>query len=74
MSIEHIANSWRDEEYREGLDETTQSQLPESPVGEIDLRDVDLDEIKGGTLGALTGTVTLATACWCVTFENTVCC
>jgi mersacidin/lichenicidin family type 2 lantibiotic len=51
MSLKHIIESWRDEEYRESLDAETRSLLPESP--EADLADVD-----GGTSVTLTVTVT----------------
>jgi mersacidin/lichenicidin family type 2 lantibiotic len=49
MSIEHVVNAWRDEEYREGLDLGAQAALPESPIGEIDLTDVELGEVDGGS-------------------------
>jgi mersacidin/lichenicidin family type 2 lantibiotic len=49
MSIEHVVNAWRDEEYRDGLNLGARTILPESPVGEIDLTDVELSEVEGGT-------------------------
>lgn len=44
MNIERIINAWRNEENRPGADEI----LPDSPIGEIDLSDTDLEEVAGG--------------------------
>jgi mersacidin/lichenicidin family type 2 lantibiotic len=49
MSIKHVVNAWRDEEYRDRLDLGARAALPQSPVGEIDLTDVELSEVEGGT-------------------------
>lgn len=49
MNLKHIIESWRDEEYRESLNDETRSLLPESPAGEIELTEADLADIDGGT-------------------------
>ncbi len=49
MSLEHIVNAWRDEEYRENLSAEDLAHLPESPIGESDLSDLALAEVEGGT-------------------------
>jgi mersacidin/lichenicidin family type 2 lantibiotic len=58
MSLKHIIESWRDEEYRESLDAETRSLLPESPAGEVELSEADLADVDGGTSVTLTVTVT----------------
>jgi mersacidin/lichenicidin family type 2 lantibiotic len=68
MSLKHIIESWRDEEYRENLDAETRSLLPGSPAGEIELNEVDLAEANGGitddsfTFGPRTITITYLAA------------
>ncbi|MBV9688201.1 MAG: mersacidin/lichenicidin family type 2 lantibiotic [Ktedonobacteraceae bacterium] len=42
-----IAHAWKDEVYRENLSEEQLAQLPECPVGAIDLGDDDLDSVLG---------------------------
>jgi mersacidin/lichenicidin family type 2 lantibiotic len=60
MSLNHIIESWRDEEYRESLDAETRSLLPASPAGEIELTDAELSDVDGGMLSiTLTITITL---------------
>jgi len=56
MSLNHIIESWRDEEYRESLNDETRSLLPESPAGEVELTEADLADVDGGT--SITVTVT----------------
>jgi mersacidin/lichenicidin family type 2 lantibiotic len=60
MSLNHIIESWRDDEYRESLDAETRSLLPASPAGEIELTDAELSDVDGGMLSiTLTITITL---------------
>ena len=59
MSLNHIIDAWRDEEYRESLDAETRSLLPENPAGEIELTDAELADVDGGT--SLTCLVTILT-------------
>ena len=47
MSLNHIIEAWRDEEYRESLDSETRSLLPMNPAGEIELTEDELAEIDG---------------------------
>lgn len=46
MDVKHIIGAWRDEEYHASLDAETQALVPESPVGEIALSDVELAGIE----------------------------
>jgi mersacidin/lichenicidin family type 2 lantibiotic len=49
MSLGHIIEAWRDEEYRENLDAETRALLPENPAGEIELSEAELSAVDGGT-------------------------
>lgn len=51
MSQADIIRAWRDEDYRMSLTETELAQLPESPVGLIELTEADLDYAAGGADG-----------------------
>ena len=65
MSLNHIIESWRDEEYRESLNAETRSLLPESPAGEVELSEADLAELDGGT--GITWTITITiTITWTI--------
>ena len=54
MGIEHIINAWRDEEYRESLSDEQRVELPESPIGPIDLSEGELEDVEGGSQSILT--------------------
>lgn len=43
-----IVRSWKDESYRQSLNEEQLNMLPTSPVGELELTDTDLEVIYGG--------------------------
>ena len=43
-----IVRAWKDEAYRQSLSEEERLALPESPVGEIELTDADLEAVYGG--------------------------
>lgn len=43
-----VVRAWKDEEYRLSLSEEERRNLPENPVGEIELTDTDLEAIYGG--------------------------
>jgi mersacidin/lichenicidin family type 2 lantibiotic len=47
MSLNHIIESWRDDEYRESLDAETRSLLPANPAGELELSDEELAALDG---------------------------
>jgi mersacidin/lichenicidin family type 2 lantibiotic len=55
MSPEQIIRAWKDEEYRQSLSEAELAQLPENPVGLVQLADEEAASIAGGTW-SLTGT------------------
>lgn len=60
MSLNHIIDAWRDEEYRETLDAESRALLPANPAGEIELTDAELADVDGGLLSiTLTITVTI---------------
>ncbi len=46
-----IVRSWKDESYRQSLNEEQLNTLPTSPVGELELTDTDLEAIYGGWSG-----------------------
>lgn len=59
MSLNHIIEAWRDEEYRETLNAEVRSLLPENPAGEIELTEADLVEVDGGLAATVIVTVTI---------------
>ncbi len=44
----NTVRAWKDEAYRQSLSEEALKQLPESPVGELELSDADLAIVHGG--------------------------
>jgi len=40
--------AWKDENYRLSLSDEELAQLPESPVGDLELSDADLASVQGG--------------------------
>ncbi|MEC4812014.1 MAG: mersacidin/lichenicidin family type 2 lantibiotic [Scytonema sp. PMC 1069.18] len=50
MPNEDIIRAWKDEEYRNSLSEEQRSQLPENPVGIIDISDMEMETVAGGGL------------------------
>jgi mersacidin/lichenicidin family type 2 lantibiotic len=71
MSIEHIVNAWRNEEYRDRLSTEERALLPESPIGEIDLSESELQDVAGGSDTAFACGVTIAvTATLCPSMLN----
>jgi mersacidin/lichenicidin family type 2 lantibiotic len=68
MNIQHIARAWRDDEFRASLSAEALASLPDSPIGEIELHDDDLNEVLGGSgLSELTIAVSVAvTVEWCI--------
>ncbi|MEO1347954.1 MAG: mersacidin/lichenicidin family type 2 lantibiotic [Cyanobacteria bacterium J06635_15] len=57
MSHQNIIRAWKDAEYRESLSEEQRSQLPENPIGILELTVIDLQKVSGG-LVADTGGLT----------------
>jgi len=73
MNIDRIVNAWRDDEYRESLDEASRAILPASPIGEIDLSDADLEQVAGGeeaTSAWCISLVTLFSTLYCISILN----
>ena len=62
MSIAEIIRAWKDEEYRSSLSPEQLQNLPESPVGLVDLGDDMIGEIAGGTKHSVKPGS--ATECW----------
>jgi mersacidin/lichenicidin family type 2 lantibiotic len=60
MSDIDIARAWKDEAYRQSLSEAELAELPENPVGLIELEDEDLDHVDGGSGWACVITVITA--------------
>ena len=58
MSLNHIIEAWRDEEYRESLDAETRTLLPANPAGELELSDAELADVDGGAISLTTLTWT----------------
>jgi mersacidin/lichenicidin family type 2 lantibiotic len=48
MSHENIIRAWKDENFRNSLSETERVQLPDHPVGSVELTDTDLKAAAGG--------------------------
>jgi mersacidin/lichenicidin family type 2 lantibiotic len=48
MSHENIIRAWKDEEFRDGLNERERSLLPDHPAGIIELADGQLINVAGG--------------------------
>ncbi len=48
MKKEQIARAWRDSEFYASLSEAERAQLPESPVGIVEVDDEVLASITGG--------------------------
>lgn len=43
-----VVRAWKDEGYRLGLSDEERRNLPENPVGELELTDTDLEAVYGG--------------------------
>jgi mersacidin/lichenicidin family type 2 lantibiotic len=48
MSHLDVIRAWKDEDYRLSLSDAQRAQLPESPVGLIELTDLDMGMLAGG--------------------------
>lgn len=68
MSHENIIRTWKDEEYRMRLREEDRPQIPENPVGLIELTDSELELVGGGYDAYLSEVVEeIRTGCQCET-------
>jgi len=52
MSPLDIIRAWKDEDYRLSLTDAQRAMLPSSPVGLIELSDIDMSTLAGGTGGS----------------------
>jgi len=43
-----VIRAWKDQDYRDSLTEEQKAQLPENPVGLIELTDEDMSSVSGG--------------------------
>jgi mersacidin/lichenicidin family type 2 lantibiotic len=48
MSHENIIRAWKDEKFRNSLNEKERELLPECPVGLVELNDAELLDAAGG--------------------------
>lgn len=49
MSKLDVIRAWKDAEYRSSLTDKQRASLPDNPAGALDLSDLDLDSVAGGT-------------------------
>ena len=49
MSKLDVIRAWKDAEYRSSLTDSQRAKLPDNPAGALDLSDLDLDSVAGGT-------------------------
>jgi len=69
MSKLDVIRAWKDEEYRSSLPGSELGSLPANPAGMIDLSEVELSAVVGGTEGvAPTGCIPNCTLHGCPTF------
>jgi mersacidin/lichenicidin family type 2 lantibiotic len=71
MSKVDAIRAWKDEEYRSSLASSELGALPANPAGMIDLSEVELSAVAGGTEGVVyTGCVPTCTLHGCPTFAG----
>jgi mersacidin/lichenicidin family type 2 lantibiotic len=58
MSDNEIIRSWKDEEFRLGLEPAERGLLPANPAGLMELTDEALDDLIAGAAAAM------ASCCW----------
>lgn len=59
MSIHETVRAWKDADYLASLSEAQRAALPAHPAGPLDLGDVDLAAVAGGSTG-----MTPTPRCW----------
>jgi mersacidin/lichenicidin family type 2 lantibiotic len=62
MSHRMTIRAWKDEEYRLSLSDAERSQLPENPVGAVELTDSDLSAAVGGIIRPITNAIAVCTS------------
>lgn len=69
LANEQIIRAWKNEAYRAGLSADEQARIPASPVGAVELADIELAAVAGGntqfvfTFGCCTSIVSAITNC-----------
>ena len=72
MSTLDVIRAWKDEEYRASLGGSELGALPANPTGMIDLSEIELSGIAGGTDGTFpTGCIPTCTLQGCPTIGGT---
>ena len=75
MRSEDIIRAWKDEAFRNSLNEEQQANLPDSPAGMVELNEEGLTQAAGGTIVPIP--ISLLICTWlCPTFliDTYVCC
>jgi mersacidin/lichenicidin family type 2 lantibiotic len=73
MSQNEIIRAWKDEEYRNGLNDEQRNHLPENPAGTTELSQEEMESVAGGwtyNCGYPAFTQFCATINACGTFSN----
>ena len=53
LTTAEITRAWKDQSFRDSLTDEQKAQLPENPVGAVELGDSELERIAGGTFARL---------------------
>jgi len=72
MSKLDVVRAWKDDQYRRSLEGPELGALPANPAGMIDLSEIELGAVAGGTDGVMyTGCVQPCTQGGCATYGQT---
>ena len=63
MSSTDVIRAWKDPAYRESLGAADRANLQENPAGLVDLSDIELDAVAGGTIVTVALSITCAVFC-----------
>lgn len=69
--VVNVIRAWKDPEYRNSLSASERAHLPDCPVGLINLTDIELTAVAGGT-GA-THALSITCAVFCDPTKSAVC-
>jgi mersacidin/lichenicidin family type 2 lantibiotic len=64
MSHEQIVRAWRDHEYWSSLGEAERAQVPDNPVGVVELMDAELAKVTGACTCYCTCEFTCGDSCY----------
>ena len=73
MSKIDIIRAWKDERYRMSLTEAERAQLPPNPAGSLELTDLEMATVSGGTTESVTSFGCCLTVGTC-SFNSFGCC